>query len=558
MRALFDNLKIGKKLVISFAVIICLYIITVSVSVVNIKSISRGMEKLYEEPFANVQYSLGIYGKMQGVGREMLKLATNESETILAEDVQSIKDSISKLEEQVVLLKTGYVSDKEKVAEFEAEYKKLVPSRTEILNNLESDDRKKALEVYYGTYEAQAQIVRNLVSEIAGLTETDVKVRLEENSRFCNMVLLLILSLAGICILFSIILGYLITRSITVPVNHVKKAANAIANGQLNADITYHSDNELGELADDIRNTAQALNRYVSEIQKGMTALGKGELHYRPGIEFKGDFGAVGEAMIHIGTMLRDSMQQIASSSEQVSVGAEQVSNGSQALAHGASEQASSIEELAVSINDIADIVKENAESAVKSSEFAESVGQEIQESNMRMEDLKECIHQIKKNSSEIRGIVKEIEDIAFQTNILALNAAVEAARAGEAGRGFSAVASEVRRLAAKTTGASKLTADLAEKNSIAVENGINSVNDTALLLKKSVAGSGQVVKMSDKISETSIQQADAISQIRRSVELISEIVQGNSATSEESAAASEELFAQAQILKELVEKFEL
>ena len=262
--------------------------------------------------------------------------------------------------------------------------------------------------------------------------------------------------------------------------------------------------------------------------------------------------------MSWISRLLRNSLQQINSSAEQVSLGAEQVSNSSQALAQGASEQAGSIEELAVSINEIAQSVKDNADSAVDSSRQAALVGQKLEECDGQMETLMKSIHEVKNNSGQITGIVRQIEDIAFQTNILALNAAVEAARAGEAGRGFSVVAEEVRRLATKTTGASKLTAELIEKNSDAVSDGMKAVNVTAQTLKASVEGARQVSHKMDKISETSVQQADAITQIRKSVELISEIVQGNSATSEESAAASEELSAQAQLLKELVEKFEL
>ena len=167
-------------------------------------------------------------------------------------------------------------------------------------------------------------------------------------------------------------------------------------------------------------------------------------------------------------------------------------------------------------------------------------------------------IREIRGNSEEINGIVAEIEDIAFRTNILALNASVEAARAGEAGRGFAVVAGEVRRLAAKTSEASKRTAGLIEKNSTAVADGMASVSETAKRLDESVDSARQVNQIVEKISGLSIQQADAINQIRKSVEAISEIVQGNSATSEESAAASEELSAQAGILRELVEKFEV
>ena len=214
------------------------------------------------------------------------------------------------------------------------------------------------------------------------------------------------------------------------------------------------------------------------------------------------------------------------------------------------------MEELAVSINEIAESVRDNADNAVESSRLSDKVGNSLIESDKQMQALIQAVNHVKLNSTEITKIVQEIEDIAFQTNILALNASVEAARAGDAGRGFSVVAGEIRRLAA--TAASKLTAELIDKNSEAVDVGMKTAESTAETLKESVTGAQKVNGMVEKISEVCIQQADAIAQIRKSIELISDIVQGNSATSEESAAASEELSAQAQVLKEMVEQFEL
>ena len=202
----------------------------------------------------------------------------------------------------------------------------------------------------------------------------------------------MIVVLAVVSVLFTIAIWFIITRSIITPLNEVKRAANEISNGQLSARISYNAKNELGELANDMRSIVDSLSLYVSEVGKGMVALGRGKLNYKCEVAFKGDFIALAEAMEEIGGLLRDSMEQISSSAEQVSASAEQVANGAQTLAAGASEQASSIEELAASINEIADSVKENADNAVKSSELVDKVGGKVLKSDEQMRSLVKSI----------------------------------------------------------------------------------------------------------------------------------------------------------------------
>ena len=184
--------------------------------------------------------------------------------------------------------------------------------------------------------------------------------------------------------------------------------------------------------------------------------------------------------------------------------------------------------------------------------------GDVVEECNRQMHDMMAAMEEITRTSDEIGKIIKTIEDISFQTNILALNAAVEAARAGEAGKGFAVVAEEVRSLANKSSVASNDTAALIEGSLEAVARGKDLAGATAESLSKVVEEVRVAAATVDKIADAAEEQAGAVEQVTVGVDQISDVVQTNSATSEESAAASAELSHQAEILKDLVARFRL
>jgi len=239
----------------------------------------------------------------------------------------------------------------------------------------------------------------------------------------------------------------------------------------------------------------------------------------------------------------------------QTASAARQVSTASQTLASAASEQASSVEESSTSLEEMSSMIRATAENAEKAKGLASDARSVAENGSRTMSEMTRAMAAIDDSSAEVAKIVKNIDEIAFQTNILALNAAVEAARAGEAGAGFAVVADEVRSLAQRSAAAAKETADKIE---IAITNSRKGSECTAKV-EESLAHIAERVNSTDslvaEIATAAREQAQGIEQINVAIAQLDKISQSNSASAEESASAAEELDAQAQTLKDQVAK---
>ncbi len=363
-------------------------------------------------------------------------------------------------------------------------------------------------------------------------------------------------------ILSIIIMSIFIRHSVSGPLSRLTELARTMEEGDLglkdgrNITINIRSNDEIGYLAEIFGGTISRLKGYIGEISGVLEAISEGNLTIETRQDYVGDFASIEESLNGILDKLNSTMSQIVESSAHVSNGSEQMAMGAQDLSQGAVEQASAIEEVEGSIEEISGHVSETAGNAQKATEKVHSVGGQIMESNQKMQEMIGAMQEINANSGEIEKIIKTIENIAFQTNILALNAAVEAARAGEAGKGFAVVAEEVRDLAGKSSEASQSTAELIERSIASVKRGTEIANETAARLEAVVAGAHQVTEMTSGIAEAARIQASAVAQVQEQISQISGVVQTNSATAEESAATSQELSAQAGLLKNLTSMF--
>ncbi len=359
--------------------------------------------------------------------------------------------------------------------------------------------------------------------------------------------------------LLTIIDAYLLLGALIKPITLATKRLVMYAEGDLSSNaLPYTQLTEASVMVCALNSAIANSTQYEHEIQRVLKEVVNRNLTVEVKGDFLGDYLGTKLSLIEIIKVLNSILLQIGHSAGQVESSSGHLSKESQAMSEGATEQASSIEELSSLISVVTEQISKNAENAKTAREKAAFAEKETLSSNSQMNDMMTAMENISFKSSEISKINKIMDDIAFQTNLLALNAAVEAARAGAAGKGFAVVADEVRNLAGKSADAARNTTQLIEETIAAVENGSHITRETAISLDKSSRATKDVVTLIDQIAQASEEQANAIVQIDQGIEQISTVVQANAATSEESAAASEELSDQAVILYDLIKSFKL
>ena len=416
----------------------------------------------------------------------------------------------------------------------------------------------KAQQFYQQTIQANLSTLVGYLDEVIERCET-LK---SESIANMNTSMNLMQGFAGLscllCLACLVSLVMYVFKHVVAPILMITERTRPLMDGKLDVVLEYHADDELGDLAKTLEGSLAIIRSYVEDINRIMGQLSEGSFDVHAAEPFIGDFRSIEQSIESFTEKMSMALSQITQAEHKVSGNAEQLSSGSQALAQGATEQASAVEELFATLDDLSRNASRNVESAGAAPESARKARDQGTLSSEQMEQMVAAMRDITEASQKIGEIIKTIEDIAFQTNILALNAAVEAARAGSAGKGFAVVSSEVRSLAAASDRAAKATKDLIENSVAASERGRNIVDEVSATLRTTL---DLVVRSSDQIGEIAkVVQGEAvtIAQVTEGVSQVSAVVQTNSASSEESAAVSAELFEQVRLLQDQTRRFKL
>jgi len=510
------NINVGKKLIGAFVGIALIAGILSAVGIYNMYQLDRQ----YGDVFERNGLATGNLGEL---GMYFNENRANYRAIIMEKDPAAKVRGVNRIKEVDAEINNALnkLEKKARTDEFKKQLSELKNSiatykvgRDNSIQMALSNQEEAAFEQFVksGAGKLAADINTN-INEMYKIAETGGMKISEDLSAQAMTTIYTIAIVSIIIVILAVILGIYVARYISKSIETLIVAANKIAKGELDVEITVSSTDEFGQLSQAFRNMTANVN---------------------------------------------DAMTNINSASEQVAAGAKNVSDASISLSQGATEQASSVEELLSSLEEIAAQTKMNAGNADKANELTNAAQVSAGHGNEDMKQMLNAMTAINDSSANISKIIKVIDEIAFQTNILALNAAVEAARAGQHGKGFAVVAEEVRNLAARSAKAAKETTDMIEGSIQKVNDGTKIAHKTAEALNAIVKTVTEVATLVEGIATASNEQDMALTQINQGVVQVSQVVQANSATSEESAAASEELSAQAELLKETVSQFKL
>lgn len=558
MKKKLENMHLKERIDYGYRKVITMMLISGLLSVVIIGILFANMMHYVENVNVADQAVKICRINVNAAARNIREMALNEDTSSYDNYEQTVKRLLSEVDSELQILKKTEVLSDENYEEYATALSDWGEIGYSIIEEIKNGNDENATDAILNDCTPALNKVVEIAIKLDELTDE------ASSETVRNMV---VCTVAGfVVIIVCLVFAFTLTRktskrvleTILEPLHAIEDVAMELTEGNLHSTLEYHSDDEIGKLAHSMRKSIRMLGTYVDDIDRSMKLFSEGNFDVHPEVEWRGDFVGILNSFMAFQASMAGTIKGIQNVSNEVSGAAEQVASSSNDLADGATNQAAVVEELTATVTGVSEQVEKNSQSAKEISVKVDELGNAISESNGKMHEMVDSMHEISEASKEIDKIITTINEIASQTNLLALNASIEAARAGEAGKGFAVVANQVNVLADQSAQAAKESATLIETSVKAVEKGMVIAGQTAAQLEEVAENSKVITTEVTNIAETLETQTTEIKQINEGIEQINDVVQTNSATSEECAAASQEMSSEAESLREMIRKFKV
>ena len=557
---MFERMRLKEYLVRVFSFLVVLMVVNSVFGILNTLSINNN-NKLYNGYVAeHTRIETTLIG-INSTARALRDVFLLESEQANNQDLSGLENNITRVSEDIDKINDFYVAndlDTTTINLYIQEFNNWKDVVDTIIGEMNANNKAYAtqllIEQCTPTINKLEAIGIDLNEEI-GLAMDEI---VNSNSR---IVMISIIISVVLFIISGMISFYIIKKTlsnITSPINKIKHAMTELEQGNLGIQVDYNGKNELGELSHTINNTVKQLKEYIDIIDEGMAEFSQNNFSEECPIQFKGDFKKIQVSIDTFRHNITETLKNIGVATTEVNQVIEQFAAGSQQLAEGSVEQANSISELNSAIDNMMLKIADTTANTKLTNQLGQDSKYIIEKNNQEIQNVKAAIDGIVKGTNEISTIMDTLSGISQQTNLLALNAAIEAARAGEYGNGFAVVANEIRELANKSSESSNEVTTLIKNTLESVEVGKVTINSTIESFIELVNKLNNIIEFIEGIADASVEQDTVAKEISESVNQISKVVELNAQTTQDSAATSQEISAQASYMTDLVGQFRL
>ncbi len=512
---MWEKMGIQKRLLISYAVLIAMLMMTGLISILMLNRVGNNLSKFYDYQHQTIVQSWTARQAAEASMAEAMQSMLDSDPTITKNAITVVQKEFDSLVTAVESVYKTYGGEEEDLEELGKIIEYASPLLKQICELAEQNRKEEAYEILKTQYKAAMDSMREWLAYVGAVSDYNAQMSVYEGQVINFIARNVIVLVIAISVITGLRLGFTIADSIRKPVEELKVASEQMASGQLNVSLTYHGEDELGALTKSMKSTVSGFAHIISDIRYILKELANGNfLVQSDNLNlYQGDYKDILLALRDTRDTMEKALSQINTVAEYVDEGSSQVAYTAQELSKGTAEQVDSVEELVSTVADVVSRIELASRYANEASMQAKEAGDMTAECNEQMKEMLDAMNDISNSSEEIKNIINTIEAIATKTKTLALNASIEAARAGEAGRGFAVVATEIGKLASDSAAIASRIQDVS-KSVIAAVNELASKSEEMVVFMDETAMQGY-----EKLLETSESYHNDVEDMNRMME---------------------------------------